>query len=144
MKYLLLIFVLTICFFPEAAPQGNNVNNPFKNPIIKLMQQKNKSKIPFKLPDRQLGLIYQPSVVTFDDTVKWTYTYDNEGNNITQLVQGWSNNNWVNESLLTYTYTSTGKNLSELYQFWTLNAWVNTYRTTLTYNESGYADSYTI
>jgi len=50
-------------------------------------------------PNKVNSLIYQPSVVTYDDTVKCTYTYDNGDNNITQITQGWSNNNWINEEL---------------------------------------------
>jgi len=80
MKYLLLVFALTMCFFPEAAPQG----------LIKLMQQNNHSKVRFKLPDRQPGLIYQPSVVTYNDTIKVTYTYDNEGYCTSKLFQSFS------------------------------------------------------
>ena len=138
MKYLLLIFALTMCFSPEVAPQGNHVNNPIKNPIIKLMQQNNHSKVPFKLPNRQLGLIYQPSVVTYDDTIKVTYTYDNEGNCTSKLTQSWSTNSiWVNTKLNIFTYNSAGQILTEIDQTWNINAWNNSNRLTYIYSDSG-------
>src|ERR1035438_5474091 len=127
-----------MCFSPEVAPQGNHVNNPIKNPIIKLMQQNNHSKVPFKLPNRQLGLIYQPSVVTYDDTIKVTYTYDNEGNCTSKLTQSWSTNSiWVNTKLNIFTYNSAGQILTEIDQTWNINAWNNSNRLTYIYSDSG-------
>ena len=100
MKYLLLMFALTMCFSPEAAPQRYNDNIQNKNPLTKLMQQNNS-----RLNQNKMNsLIYQPAVVTYDDTIKVTFTYDNEGNRTSKLSQSFSTNStWVNTSLNTNT-----------------------------------------
>jgi len=102
-------------FVSEAVPQ---------NHITKLNQHSNHSPIP-RRPDNTHSLIYQPAVITYDDRIKDTYTYDSKGNLISFLTQIWSNNNWVNSYLSTRTYNISGKILSEYEQYWETNAWVN-------------------
>ena len=134
MKYLLLMFALTMCFSPEAAPQRYNDNIQNKNPLTKLMQQNNS-----RLNQNKMNsLIYQPAVVTCDDTIKVTFTYDNEGNRTSKLSQSFSTNStWVNTSLNIYTYNSAGQLLTEIDQKWNINKWDNTTRLTYIYLDSG-------
>ena len=65
-----------------------------------------------------------------------TYTYDANGNMLTELEEYWQGS-WVNSERWTYTYDANGNMLTRLDEQWQTNAWVNYYRWTYTYDANG-------
>jgi Secretion system C-terminal sorting domain len=84
------------------------------------------------------SVIYKPIQVTCEDTLRYTYTYDNSGNRLTELDETWINNSWVNSLRDTLTYDNSGHLLTELWERWSFNTWVNFNRNKYTYDNSGY------
>ena len=56
---------------------------------------------------------------------RYTYTYDNPGNLLTELDETWTNDAWVNADRYTYTFDNTGNRLTELDEFWSNDGWEN-------------------
>ena len=100
---------------------------------INLGINKKKNTNTFKLN----GSMYRPVTAVVDDTLRYTYTYDNNGNMLTRLTEIWTNNAWENSSRSTYTYDNNGNMLTQLKEQWTNNAWVNDWRYTSTYDNNG-------
>ena len=100
---------------------------------INLGINKKKNTNTFKLN----GSMYRPVTAVVDDTLRYTYTYDNNGNRLTSLTEIWTNNAWENSSRSTYTYDNNGNMLTQLKEQWTNNAWVNDWRYTSTYDNNG-------
>ena len=95
--------------------------------------QKNKNKLLTKLN----GSKYYPVTVVIDNSQRFTYTYDNNGNLLTELEEYWKDNAWVNYWRLSYTYGNSGNLVTELVELWTINSWGNDMRQTYTYDNSG-------
>jgi len=100
---------------------------------INLGINKKKNTNTFKLN----GSMYRPVTAVVDDTLRYTYTYDNNGNMLTRLTEIWTNNAWENSSRSTYTYDNNGNMLTRLTEIWTNNAWENSSRSTYTYDNNG-------
>jgi Secretion system C-terminal sorting domain len=71
-----------------------------------------------------------------------TRTYDANGHMLTDLYEEWSNGHWVNSSSDTYTYDATGHMLTDLHESWLNTQWVNYWRITYAYDAHGNATSY--
>ena len=83
------------------------------------------------------SIVSKPTKITCSYSSRITYTYDNSGNILTELGEGWNNNGWGNWSRYTYIYDNSGNNLSLLLQSWDNNTWVSYSRNNYTYNNSG-------
>ena len=71
------------------------------------------------LKTNKLGaVVYKPIKVTCEDTLRYTFTYDNSGNRLTELDETWINNSWVNSLRCTYTNDNAGNRLTYLYETW--------------------------
>ena len=57
-------------------------------------------------------------VFNTDYEARYTYTYNLQGYNLTNLQQRWQNDTWVNFLLKTYTYDENNNNLTYLSQNW--------------------------
>jgi hypothetical protein len=77
-------------------------------------------------------------VIEFDDGGFWSpmekkiYTYDANANMLTMLYQFWTGMDWENMELRTYTYDSFGNCLSDLSQLW-MGSWQNDTRGLFSY-----------
>ncbi|MCK9209366.1 MAG: T9SS type A sorting domain-containing protein [Ignavibacteriaceae bacterium] len=83
------------------------------------------------------GSKYRPVTVIIDDTLRYSYTYDNNGNMLTGLTEKLANNAWVNSRRYSYTYDNNGNRLTDLSEKWTNNIWVYSLRYTYTYDNNG-------
>ncbi len=73
-----------------------------------------------------------------DDTIKQTFTYDDRGNILVDLVQTYRRYWWVNWYRYTYSYDIDGNRRSRLYEIWINNAWVNSKRDTVIYDSNNH------
>jgi hypothetical protein len=76
---------------------------------------------------------------TDNDWMNMAYTefsYDSNGNLITDLNKGWSDNAWVNNSRTTYTYEG-NLGMEAVTENWGNETWVPYIKTQWTYNENG-------
>jgi|CZKP01.1.fsa_nt_gi YD repeat-containing protein len=155
MKNLLLLPALLICLPTVICSQTHNekIIAPFlmahkhspqlqflgKQPLGKKIQsiQQSRSLKKIKNNKKLRSGIYRPIKVTCDDTLQYTYTYDNSGNMLTELNETWSNNVWIIYSKHTYTYDNSGNILTGLEEIWSNNVWVNSSRFTFAYDNSG-------
>jgi hypothetical protein len=161
MKYLVALIVLLFFILSngnllaQLDPTGHirNLENQFEkisplpaqHDIIKKLKVKKESKYLVQFnTNRRNGnekilnsIVSKPTKITCSYSYRITYTYDNSGNILTELGEGWNNNAWDNWSRYTYTYDNSGNNLSYLVQRWDNNKWLNYSRNTYTYNNSG-------
>lgn len=87
MKVFLLFFIYSL-LANMSYPQNNNLTYP---------------KIQIHKPNKYLNTkTYFPSQAIVDTNLTYTYTYDNKGNQLTQLIRVFSNNSWVNNNRNTY------------------------------------------
>lgn len=88
----------------------------------------------------QLTVLYQYLIENeLMDISRTTNTYDNRGNQLTDLYEVLVNNTWVSGSRNTFTYDDNDNLLSGLREVWLNGAWVNTLRTTYGYDINGQA-----
>ena len=160
MKKILLLVALFICLQAVLSSQTNNelINNSF---LITQNQLNHGQIISKQLPGKEFhcirqnqslkknkkyneigSVIYRPIKVNCDDTLRYTYTYDNSGNLLTELAEKWSNNAWVISARATYNYDNSGNVLTDLGERWSNNAWVNSYRRSYTYDNSNHILSF--
>jgi len=59
------------------------------------------------------------------DKGKYTYTYDSNGNTISELHESWEGSQWVNGARYTYVLDPNGNTTSLLYEQWDGNQWLN-------------------
>lgn len=94
----------------------------------------------FDTNDNLLGYELQSWNSGWVSNQKYTYTYDNANNRLTELRQFWlpSANSWKNSTYVTNTYDSNHNLLTSIEQQWSLSAslWLNLKRETATYNTS--------
>ncbi|MDR3503122.1 MAG: T9SS type A sorting domain-containing protein [Legionella sp.] len=155
MKRILLYSVLFTCLPAFICPQSQKERR--QDPFFNIHQQDTHEQIFGKQPGgkefqgiqkskllnknyKNKGLssvFYVPTKVTCLDTLRYTYTYDNSGHELTELDETWSNNAWINYCRSTHTYDDSGRLLTNLSEYWSNNAWIINYRETYTYNNSG-------
>ena len=70
-------------------------------------------------------------------TGRYTYTYDQSGNQLTELSEYYSNDHWVNSQRITSIYDNAGNKLSMLRESWTGSTWGNDFRYTYQFDNSG-------
>ena len=135
---------------------NNNIfdSNLFQNPhstIISPMERfDHKQQIPDFETLRQNGLLerdghlylYLLQVQLWDNIswvngVQWIYTYDSDGNQLSERRQDWDGNYWVNTNQDLYTYDSDGNQLSRVKKIWDENNWVNDRQWIYTYDSDG-------
>ena len=135
---------------------NNNIfdSNLFQNPhstIISPMERfDHKQQIPDFETLRQNGLLerdghlylYLLQVQLWDNIswvngVQWIYTYDSDGNQLSERRQDWDGNYWVNTNQDLYTYDSDGNQLSRVKKNWDENNWVNDRQWIYTYDSDG-------
>jgi hypothetical protein len=68
---------------------------------------------------------------------KYTYTYDENGNRIEELRQGYYDEYWINWSKYIYNYDENGYRIEFLNQDWASDQWINDWKWTYTYDEYG-------
>ncbi len=79
--------------------------------------------------------IYQAwNGTTWENTQKYSCTFDTISNLTTEFGQTWNNSAWVNSYHYTYTYDANNNRISELDQTWNAGTWVNSYRSTYSYD----------
>lgn len=66
-----------------------------------------------------------------------TYNYDNSGNIIKELNEGWSGSEWSNGSRDSNTYDISGNIITKIRELWSIDRWEFSQRFNYTYNESG-------
>jgi type IX secretion system substrate protein len=76
---------------------------------------------------------------TWDTSSRNTYTYSQENKMLTDLLQLWQNNKWINNFLTIDTYDSNDYLIKQLAQTWNINDnnWVNQYQRIYTNNNAG-------
>jgi len=67
---------------------------------------------------------------------KYSYTYDANNNKTIKLFQNWELNTWLNSEKSSYTYDANNNQTSYLYQRWNDNAWGNNSKSIFTYDEN--------
>lgn len=85
---------------------------------------------------------YEPEVITTYDEdgnpyIHCTYTYDSQGNILTELREDWKGGAWVNKDCYTYSYDSQVNILTRLYEIWENGGWRNQSCYTHTYDSQG-------
>src|ERR1035437_2345954 len=155
MKNLILLFISFICLSVIIIPQSHKCR--IEDPLVKIQQQDSIRQIRWKQPVRKevyrawekhlikknntnnksSSVLYRPDKIICDDTVRYSYSYDNSGNCLTETLENLVNHSWVNSWEMTYTYDNSGNCLTQLYQEWLNNAWANISRSTRSYNSSG-------
>jgi hypothetical protein len=68
------------------------------------------------------------------NTYHYTYTYDINNNQTSELDQNWNGSAWVNTEQYTYTYDVNNKRISGLDQSWNDSVWVNSTQSNYTYD----------
>ena len=106
---------------PSAYEPGMELFNNINSPELK------KSKSTYQLVG--IKLYYATSKT---DTI--IFTYDGNGNKLTELRKTWQNNAWVNSSRYTYSYDINGIYQFQIYETWVTNAWVGIYRISVKYS----------
>ncbi|MDP3150440.1 MAG: T9SS type A sorting domain-containing protein [Ignavibacteria bacterium] len=104
-----------------------------QNPTIDPRVNNRKKKDISKLNDTK----YVPVTAMVDDSIRFSYTYDNNGVRLTELDETRTNNAWGNYLKYTYTYDNNGNWIRYLAEIWKNNAWVNYWRSTFTYDNNG-------
>ncbi|MDQ3016613.1 MAG: T9SS type A sorting domain-containing protein [Bacteroidota bacterium] len=64
------------------------------------------------------------------------YVYDDAGNQVEDLLQRWSGVSWVNQSRWSYEFDANNKQTLQLIEDWTGSSWVNSQRVVYTYTSS--------
>ncbi len=67
----------------------------------------------------------------------FSYTYDANGDNLSELDELWSDSGWVNDFRYTCTYDVSGQRLAELREYWEDSLWVNWFHDTFSYDALG-------
>ena len=69
----------------------------------------------------------------------YSFSYDENGNQIEELHQYWNETDWEDNILLSYAYDENGNLIENLSQYWAGddNQWNNQYLTTYSYDENG-------
>ena len=75
--------------------------------------------------------------ISWVNGVQWIYTYDSDGNQLSERRQDWDGNYWVNTNQDLYTYDSDGNQLSWVKKNWDENNWVNDRQWIYTYDSDG-------
>ncbi len=153
MKNLILVIISTFLLSYITYAQHLTNNNKFRD----LQTSKENAKFTFYKPTTALldngqtrytysydsnGNILTELVSTWNssawmDYTRVNYTYDTQNNLITEFSELWSNTKWVNAGRHTYTYDSQGNKMTDLYEFWATNAWVNFSKFSYTYDIQG-------
>ena len=68
------------------------------------------------------------------DPKRYLYTYSEQGNRLSTLYQGYSNNEWQNVSLTEFTYDQLGNKIFEIWKSWVNNSWINASQATFIYS----------
>jgi hypothetical protein len=71
------------------------------------------------------------------NSLRYTWTYDAHGNNLTYLYEQWLNEQWVNSLRFTKTYNGRDDNLVTLNESWTNGQWINTLLDSCTFDAKG-------
>jgi hypothetical protein len=79
---------------------------------------------------------------TTEKTSKSSFTYDNNGNKISELVQQLRNDIWENETRSTVTYSDNNLKLSDVTEQWLDGQWENSFRSTYRYDANDKMTSY--
>jgi hypothetical protein len=89
-------------------------------------------------PTEILDETWKIAASTWDTSSRNTYTYNQDNKMLTDLLQLWQNNKWVNNFLTTNTYDFNNCLINELAQAWNINnnKWVNLYQRIYTNNSN--------
>ena len=74
------------------------------------------------------------STETWDNSIRWSSTYDENSNLLTLRKDVWNGSLWVYSNKYTYTYNSNNQETSGLYQIWASSAWKNENKEIYTYD----------
>jgi len=97
---------------------------------------RHESKSLFKSGDK--SIIYQPSIALLNDNQqRYTYTYNSQGDMLSELVEVLNLSSYTNYSRLTNTYDTQGFLNTSVTEFYSNGVWSNVYRHTYTNNPDG-------
>ena len=85
------------------------------------------------------AILYYPSTVVIGDTTRSKYTYDTNGNQLTELDENFTNSQWTNSYRYTYTYNNKGNRLTSLEEQYYKGAWDIAEKDSTTYDSNGNA-----
>src|ERR1035437_5492882 len=129
-----LLPILTFCLLVSIThTQNYNLSNP-KVQLPPDLQRSFLNNNPNKLLKPAL---YLPVQVLMDVNSKIIYTYDSQGNRITELHQDYANNTWGDIVRNTFTYDNNSYLITYLSENWTSGAWVNNLRNSFTHDIRG-------
>ncbi len=74
---------------------------------------------------------------TDGNELRYTYTYNENKQMLSETITKWKNEAWVNYEISTYTYDEDGNLLTHLLKNWYNEKWRNQIKNTYIYNESG-------
>jgi len=154
MKNLILLTLSAFLFFGASLNSYSQIQRNFSNELTKrqLFQEFNSENLeepatPFTslelfFPENKIqttkGIVYRLDTVIVNnyDDLRYTYTYNDNGGNLTIKKEHESYDVWINSSMNTYTLDDNGNILTDLYEFWLNEEWNPSSKITYTYNEN--------
>jgi len=83
------------------------------------------------------GSMYRPVVTIADSNIRYSYTYNQNGNELIWLEESLSDSTWVNFWRGSSSYDSNGNKIEYLFQIWMTDTWASQYRIINTYFDNG-------
>lgn len=80
---------------------------------------------------------WQPVGWVWVNEWRWSYSYDANGNIISEVDELFQNNTWVNDWKGMYAYDTAGNLILKTEQTWVSGAWENLWKDTITFDSSG-------
>jgi hypothetical protein len=92
-----------------------------------------------KTSETTLG--FDTSQLTWNNSLRFSYTFNGANLPDSDLIEVYSGSNWMNSHLTTYTYNSLGKSDIQLNFYWQNTTWNGPSRHKFYYNGSGYLEA---
>ena len=111
-------------------------NNQHLYPFLQaqILKKSNKTGGEIFLLSDETDLIWDTTNLNWENSYKYSYSYDANNNLADLLDQEWDGANWVNYWKYSYTYDSNNKRIVELDQQWDGANWVNNRKYSYTYD----------
>ena len=137
MNKLLLLFTLAPCL---AFAQTTLIPEKFQKPVKELpgkhLSIENTTTAWVDTTVEYCLYNWDTLTATWVNDDKYTYTYDNNGNQLEQIWHYWDGSTWANDERFTYTYDINNNLIEYIGQYWDGSTWVSSYRYTYTYDSN--------